>query len=87
LLLLPLGIINQANAFPTYLTVDRPLTDRLIIPTIWRELGAGIFGDVGGALRFELDVVGGLNGTGFAAQAPLAGGRGNGRTSPSTAPR
>ena len=79
LLLLPLGIINQTNAFPTYLTVDRPLTDRLIIPTIWRELGAGIFGDVGGALRFELDVVGGLNGTGFAAQAPLAGGRGNGR--------
>jgi hypothetical protein len=79
LLLLPLGIINQTNAFPTYLTVDRPLTDRLIIPTIWRELGAGIFGDLGGALRFELDVVGGLNGTGFAAQAPLAGGRGNGR--------
>jgi len=79
LLLLPLGIINQTNAFPTYLTVDRPLTDRLIIPTIWRELGAGIFGDVGGALRFELDVVGGLNGTGFAAQAPLAGGRGNDR--------
>ena len=36
LLLLPLGIINQLNAPPTYLTVDRPLTDQLIIPTIWR---------------------------------------------------
>jgi hypothetical protein len=78
LVLLPLGIINQLNAPPTFLTVDRPLTDQLIIPTIWREPGAGIFGDVGGALRYELDVVGGLDGAGFSAQAPLAGGRGNG---------
>jgi hypothetical protein len=79
LLLLPLGIINQLNAPQTFLTVDRPLTDQLIIPTIWREFGAGIFGVVGGALRYELDVVGGLDATDFAAQAPLAGGRGNGR--------
>ena len=46
LLLLPLGIINQTNELPTYLSVDRPLTDQLIIPTIWRELGAGIFGEL-----------------------------------------
>jgi len=78
LLLLPLGIINQRNAPPSYLTVDRPLTDQLIIPTIWRELGAGIFGDLGGALRYEVDVVSALDGTEFSAQAPLAGGRGNG---------
>jgi len=78
LLLLPLGIINQLNAPPTYLTVDRPLTDQLIIPTIWRELGVGLFGELGGTLRYELDLVRGLDGTGFSAQAPLAGGRGNG---------
>lgn len=78
LLLLPLGIINQLNAPPTYLTVDRPLTDQLIIPTIWRELGGGIFGEVAATLRYEVDVVAGLNGAGFAAPAPLAGGRGNG---------
>jgi hypothetical protein len=78
LLLLPLGIINQMNAPNTYLTVDRPLTDQLIIPTIWREVGAGIFGEVAGGLRYELDVLSGLDATGFSAQAPLAGGRGNG---------
>jgi hypothetical protein len=78
LLLLPLGIINQRNAPQTYLTVDRPLTDQLIIPTIWREIGVGILGEVGGALRYELDVVSGLDGTGFAAEAPIAGGCGNG---------
>jgi hypothetical protein len=79
MLLLPLGIINQMNAPQTYLTVARPLTDQLIIPTIWRELGAGIFGEVGGGLRYELDVVGGLDATGFSTLAPLAGGRGNGQ--------
>jgi hypothetical protein len=78
LLLLPLGIINQHNAPPSFPTVDRPLTDQLIIPTIWRELGVGIFGEAGGTLRYELDVVRGLDGTGFIAQAPLAGGRSNG---------
>ena len=78
LLLLPLGIINQLNAPQTYLTVARPLTDQLIIPTIWRELGAGIFGEIGGGLRYELDVVRGLDGADFSAQAPLAGGRANG---------
>jgi hypothetical protein len=78
LLLLPLGIVNQMNAPTTFLTVDRPLTDQLIIPTIWRELGAGIYGELGGVFRYELDIVSGLDGTGFAAQAPLAGGRGNG---------
>ena len=77
-MLLPLGIINQFNAPTTYLTVDRPLTDLLIIPTFWRELGAGIFGEVGGAVRYQLDVVRGLDGAGFSAQAPLAGGRSNG---------
>jgi hypothetical protein len=78
LMLLPLGIINQRNAPTAYLTVDRPLTDLLIIPTFWRELGAGIFGEVGGAVRYQLDVVRGLDGAGFSAQAPLAGGRSNG---------
>ena len=78
LLLLPLGIINQLNAPTTFLTVDRPLTDQLIVPTIWRALGAGIFGEVGGALRYQLDVVRGLDGAGFTPQAPLAGGRSNG---------
>jgi hypothetical protein len=78
LMLLPLGIINRLYEPPTYLSVDRPLTDQLIIPATWRELGAGIFGEIAGALRYELDVVGALDSARFAAQAPLWGGRGNG---------
>ena len=41
LLLLPLGIMNRRHEPVTFPTVDRPLTDQLIIPTTWRELGVG----------------------------------------------
>jgi hypothetical protein len=80
LLLLPLGITNLHHNPTTYLTVDRPLTDLLIIPTTWRELGVELFGELAPGLRYQLQVVSGLDATKFAAQAPLAGGRGNGRT-------
>ena len=78
LMLLPLGIINRLFEPPTYLSVDRPLTDQLIIPTTWRELGVGIFGEIAGALRYEVDVVSALDSARFTAQAPLWAGRGNG---------
>jgi hypothetical protein len=79
---LPLGLVNPApghlpTAFPT---VDRPLTDRLILPTTWREVGVGIFGALGDDARYELALTSGLDAAGFSATAPLWGGRGNGRT-------
>jgi len=80
LMLVPLGIINQLHEPPTYLTVDRPLTDQLIIPTTWRELGLGVFGEIGVGLRYQAAVLTGLDPTGFSAEAPLAGTPGNGRT-------
>ncbi len=80
LLLLALGIINLHHQPTTYLTVDRPLTDLLIIPTTWRELGAEIFGELAPGLRYQLQMVSGLDAAGFSAAAPLAGGRGNGRS-------
>jgi hypothetical protein len=78
LLLLPLGIINQWHVPTTFLTVERPLTDRLIIPTTWREVGAGLYGALGPYARYQALVVAGLDGAGFSADAPLWGGRGNG---------
>ena len=79
LLLLPLGIINQWHLPTTFLTVERPLTDRLIIPTTWREVGAGLYGALGAYARYQALVVAGLDAAGFSADAPLWGGRGNGR--------
>jgi hypothetical protein len=80
LLVLPLGMINRSHVTTSFPTVERPLTDRLIVPSTWRELGAGIFGALGDDARYEVLAVSGLDAAGFAASAPLWGGRGNGRS-------
>lgn len=47
LLLLPMGVYNEMHEAPTFLATTRPLTEQRIIPTTWRENGAGIFGQAG----------------------------------------
>ena len=78
LLIMPIGLGNLSPEPTSYLTVDRPLTDQLIVPSVWRELGVGIFGQVVPGLRYEGAVVSGLDGTGLSAEAPLWGTRGDG---------
>jgi hypothetical protein len=78
--LVPLGIVNQLHEPPTILSVDRPLTDQLIIPSTWRELGVGLYGDLGAGLRYQVAAMTGLDPTGFSAEAPLFGARGDGRS-------
>ena len=78
LLIMPIGLGNLSPEPTSYLTVDRPLTDQLIVPSVWRELGVGLFGQVVPGLRYEGAVVSGLDGTGLSAEAPLWGTRGDG---------
>lgn len=78
LLILPIGLGNLSPEPTSYLTVDRPLTDQLIVPSVWRELGVGLFGQVAPGLRYQGAVVSGLDGGGLSAEAPLWGGRGDG---------
>jgi hypothetical protein len=80
LLIVPIGLGNLAPEPTSYLTVDRPLTDQIIVPSIWRELGVGIFGELVPGLRYQGAVVSGLDGTGLTAEAPLWGTRGDGQT-------
>ena len=80
LLIVPIGLGNLSPEPTSYLTVDRPLTDQLIVPSVWRELGVGIFGQVVPGLRYEGAVVSGLDGTGLSAEAPLWGTRGDGKS-------
>jgi hypothetical protein len=47
LMLLPMGIYNEMHEAPTFLASTRPLTETLIMPSTWRENGAGIFGQIG----------------------------------------
>lgn len=44
LMIVPMGIINEYHEPTTFNGVNRPLVDRFIVPTTWREIGAGVTG-------------------------------------------
>jgi hypothetical protein len=73
--LVPMGIINKWHEPPVFNGVLRPAVDTVIIPTTWREGGAGIFGEPAEGLRYELYLVGGLNPQGFDAEQGIREGR------------
>lgn len=67
LVLVPMGLVNELHESPTFLGARRPEVERFIIPTTWREIGAGVYGDTG-KLSYRLYLVNGLNSEGFSAQ-------------------
>ena len=77
--LVPMGFVNELHEPPIFLGTTRPMTESAIIPSTWRENGAGVFGDVG-ALSFRAFVVNGLDGSGMGrASGFSAGGLRGGR--------
>jgi len=73
LLLLPLGLVNEFHEPNVFLGAKRPETEQRILPSTWRENGAGVLGSVG-MLNYRAYVTNGLNGAGFSS-AGLRGGR------------
>ncbi len=73
LILVPMGWINEMHEPTTFLGTTRPETERRIIPSTWREIGAGIFGS-SGPLSYRTYVFNGLDASGFSASG-LRGGR------------
>lgn len=61
LLLIPMGIINEYHEPPTFNGVERPLIDKYIVPTTWREIGAGITGTIPEvSMRYQAYLVNGF---------------------------
>ena len=56
LFLIPIGILNETHEPPTYYGVMRNQVETRIIPTTWRELGAGVHGVVGEGLRYDVGI-------------------------------
>lgn len=77
LVLMPMGIINQWHEPPIFHGVVRPKVETVVIPSTWRELGGGFFGQPTGWLRYELYAMSGLDPAGFSARG-IGGGRQNG---------
>ena len=61
LMLIPMGIVNEYHEPPTFSGVERPMLDKYIVPTTWRELGIGLTGNLTNAnLRYQAYLVNGF---------------------------
>ena len=81
LLLSPMGLINQLHEPTAFLASNRPQTESRIIPSTWRERGAGFYGDVGD-FAYQTYLMTALDAEGF-SDSGLRGGRGKGARTPS----
>jgi hypothetical protein len=79
LVLLPVGFVNELHEPTVLLGADRPLVEQRILPTTWREMGFGLFGQAG-PLTYRTYVVNGFDASGFNDDG-LRGGRQGGNQS------
>jgi hypothetical protein len=73
MILLPLGLTNEFHEPTVFIGARRPETEQRIIPSTWRENGAGVLGSAG-MVNFRAYVTNGLRGAAFTS-AGLRGGR------------
>jgi hypothetical protein len=80
LLLVPMGLLNELHEPTTYLGAKRPGVDTVILPSTWRENGAGVLGEIGG-WSYRTYVLAGLDASGFSAAKGIREGRQEGSES------
>jgi hypothetical protein len=74
LLLIPMGFVNEIHEPTFFYGAERPEVERVILPSTWRENGAGVFGTVGERVHYRAYVVNGFKGEDFSSGG-LRGGR------------
>ena len=72
MVLIPMGFVNEFHEPNAYLGTHRPLTETLIIPSTWRENGAGIVGS-SGLFNYRAYVIAGLNAANFSSSGLRSG--------------
>lgn len=78
-MLIPMGFINPIHEPTTFWSAQRPLVERLILPSTWSENGVGTFGRAND-FEWKLYVVNGFDAGGFElATSGMRGGRQGGR--------
>jgi hypothetical protein len=82
MLLSPVGLINERHEPPSFNGVERPFVETLIIPTTWRELGAGLTGDLGHGIRYRGYLMSALDPSRFSADEGIRGGATSGFNAP-----
>ena len=72
LMLIPVGLINEYHEPTVFHGVERPLIDKYIVPSTWREIGLGFNGTfIDASLNYQLYLVNGFNG--YNGEAKLNG--------------
>jgi len=74
LVLMPVGLVNELHEPTVSISARRPDVERVILPTTWRELGAGVYGD-SGMLGYRAYITSSLDAAGFTADEGIRGGR------------
>lgn len=71
------GFINENHLPTTFNGVDRPFLEEQIIPSTWREVGVGLYGQFTQipGLNYSVSVTNGLNSQGFNSVNGIGGGR------------
>jgi hypothetical protein len=59
MVLVPMGFVNELHEPPVFLGARRPYVEQVILPSTWRENGAGVFGEAG-PVSYRAYVVSGL---------------------------
>ncbi len=77
MLLMPMGFINPIHEPPFFFGNNRPEVERQIIPSTWREIGLGLFGELLPGLTYTTYAVNGLDAADFSG-AGIRSGRQNG---------
>lgn len=76
LMLVPMGFINEIHEPTTFHGNRRPDVERYIIPSTWREMGAGLFGEILPGLQYRMYAMNGLNAKGYESQGIREGRQG-----------
>jgi hypothetical protein len=74
LVLIPMGLINEQHEPTSFLGARRPDVEDVILPSTWRELGFGVYGEAG-PLSYRAYLVNGLKAAGYSAGEGIREGR------------
>lgn len=79
LLLMPMGFINEIHEPTSFFGATRPQVEQKIMPSTWRENGAGIYGTVADRVHYRAYVVNGFRGKNFSSDGVRGGRQKGGR--------
>ena len=75
-----IGIVNENHLPINFNGVERPLVETMIIPSTWREIGVGFYGQTTALpFTYSIAVVNGLNNSSFEHGSGITGGRAEGQ--------